>query len=105
MVGFRVFDVGLLVLWLVWFFRLRDADDDQPDDEGGGGGSAKGPRKPRGPGGGGGLRFPLGPGAHRQRPRRATATGRRALRGTAAMRRPYRVRCRHGCARPGRRRG
>ena len=23
MVGFRVFDVGLLILWLVWFFRLR----------------------------------------------------------------------------------
>ena len=60
MVGFRVFDVGLLVLWLVWFFRLRDSDDDQPEDEGGGGGSAKDPDKPRGPGGGGGLRFPLG---------------------------------------------
>ena len=27
MVGFRVFDVGLLILWLVWFFRLRDDDD------------------------------------------------------------------------------
>ena len=26
MVGFRVFDVGLLVLWLVWFFRLRNDD-------------------------------------------------------------------------------
>ena len=24
MVGFRVFDVGLLVVWLIWFFRLRD---------------------------------------------------------------------------------
>lgn len=32
MIGFRVFDVGLLVLWLVWFFRLRD-DSDPPDDE------------------------------------------------------------------------
>ena len=32
MVGFRVFDVGLLILWLVWFFRLRDDDDDQTDD-------------------------------------------------------------------------
>jgi hypothetical protein len=60
MVGFRVFDVGLLVLWLVWFFRLRDSDDDQPEDEGGGGGGAKGPDTPRGPGGGGGLRFPVG---------------------------------------------
>ena len=40
MVGFRVFDVGLLVLWLVWFFRLRDdtdpPDDDRGDDHGGG---------------------------------------------------------------------
>ena len=27
MVGFRVFDVGLLIVWLVWFFRLRDDDD------------------------------------------------------------------------------
>ena len=24
MVGFRVFDVGLLIVWLIWFFRLRD---------------------------------------------------------------------------------
>ena len=37
MVGFRVFDVGLLILWLVWFFRLRDDDDDQTDDGGPGG--------------------------------------------------------------------
>ena len=33
MVGFRIFDVGLLVVWLVWFFRLRD-DDDSADDDG-----------------------------------------------------------------------
>ena len=45
MVGFRVFDVGLLIVWLVWFFRLRD-DDDSSEDEGPGGG---------------GLRLPLGP--------------------------------------------
>ena len=37
MVGFRVFDVGLLVIWLVWFFRLRDDDDDSRGDDGGGG--------------------------------------------------------------------
>ena len=30
MVGFRVFDVGLLVVWLIWFFRLRDDGDDSP---------------------------------------------------------------------------
>jgi hypothetical protein len=58
MVGFRVFDVGLLIVWLVWFFRLRD-DEGPADDEGpGGGGPDPGPRD--GPGGGG-LRLPLGP--------------------------------------------
>jgi hypothetical protein len=62
MVGFRVFDVGLLVAWLIWFFRLRDdgADGEPPDEGGGGGGGdgrGRGPR--RGPGGGG-LRLPTG---------------------------------------------
>lgn len=59
MVGFRIFDVGLLILWLVWFFRLRDDDDGRPGDDGPGGG---GPQpSPDGDGGGGGLRLPLGP--------------------------------------------
>jgi hypothetical protein len=59
MVGFRVFDVGLLIVWLIWFFKLRDDDDDSPDD-GGGGGEGPGPR-PRGDGpGGNGIRLPLG---------------------------------------------
>ena len=59
MVGFRVFDVGLLIVWLVWFFRLRDDDDDSTDD-GGGGGDGPDPR-PGGDGpGGGGVRLPLG---------------------------------------------
>lgn len=58
MVGFRVFDVGLLIVWLVWFFRLRD-DDDSSEDEGPGGG---GPQPSPGDGpGGGGMRLPLGP--------------------------------------------
>ena len=57
MVGFRIFDVGLLIVWLVWFFRLRD-DDDQSDDDGPGGGGHD-PRPDRGPGGGG-LGKPLG---------------------------------------------
>ena len=30
MVGLRVFDLGALIVWLVWFFRHRD--DDQGDD-------------------------------------------------------------------------
>lgn len=58
MVGFRVFDVGLLILWLVWFFRLRDDEDDQGDD-GGPGGGGNGPKRDDGPRGGGGLRKPL----------------------------------------------
>ena len=32
MVGLRVFDVGALVVWLVWFFKLRDDEDDDGDD-------------------------------------------------------------------------
>ena len=59
MVGFRVFDVGLLVVWLIWFFRLRDDGDDPPGDDGGGGeGPEPGPGRD-GPGGDG-IRFPLG---------------------------------------------
>ena len=64
MVGFRVFDVGLLILWLVWFFRLREDGSDSPpeEDEGGGGGGPE--RKPgKGPGGGG-LQLPAGPVPH-----------------------------------------
>ncbi len=58
MVGFRVFDVGLLVLWLVWFFRLRDDEDEEPGDDGPGGG---GPGlDPKDDPGGGGLGIPLG---------------------------------------------
>ena len=57
MVGFRIFDVGLLIVWLVWFFRLRDDDDSADDDGPGGGGHDPAPGK--GPGGGG-LGRPLG---------------------------------------------
>ena len=43
MVGFRVFDVGLLVAWLVWFYRLReDGGSDPPEEGGGGGGGGEG---------------------------------------------------------------
>ncbi len=60
MVGFRVFDVGLLVVWLVWFFRLREDDVDPPEEGGGGGGGSPTPKVPRSGPGGGGLRLPLG---------------------------------------------
>jgi hypothetical protein len=56
MVGLRVFDIGALIVWLVWFFRLRD-DDDGDDDFGRGDGGAPEPEpEPTGPGG---LRLPL----------------------------------------------
>jgi hypothetical protein len=58
MVGFRVFDVGLLVLWMIWFFRLRDDGDDPPGEDGGGGGGPD-PAPASGPDGGG-LGAPLG---------------------------------------------
>ena len=61
MVGFRVFDVGLLVVWLIWFFRLRDDSDEEPPDEGGdGGGGSRGPERPAGGPSGGGLPFEPG---------------------------------------------
>jgi hypothetical protein len=67
MVGFRVLDVGLLIVWLVWFFRLRDDDD----SDGGGGPGGEGPEPtPTGDPGGGGLTLPLGrmnPGSRRVR--------------------------------------
>lgn len=59
MVGFRVFDVGLLIVWLVWFFRLRDDGDDSRGDDGGGGEGPDPPPDRDGPGGDG-MRLPLG---------------------------------------------
>jgi hypothetical protein len=59
MVGFRVFDVGLLIVWLVWFFRLRDDEDDPPGDDGGGG-EGPHPEPGRDGPGGDGLSLPLG---------------------------------------------
>ena len=56
MIGLRVFDVGALIVWLVWFFRLRD-DDDDSDEGRGGDGNAPEPERPKGPSGG--LRIPL----------------------------------------------
>jgi len=66
MIGLRVFDIGALIVWLVWFFRLRDDDDD--DAGGGGGPDAPEPEAPSGPRGG--LQLPLPdaqPWPHRRR--------------------------------------
>ena len=46
MVGLRVVDVGALIVWLVWFFKLREDRDDEEDDDGGGGGRRPGPDEP-----------------------------------------------------------
>jgi hypothetical protein len=59
MVGFRVFDVGLLIVWLIWFFRLRDDDDDSQGEDGGGG-EGPDPRPEKDGPGGDGIRLPLG---------------------------------------------
>jgi hypothetical protein len=57
MVGLRVFDIGALIVWLVWFFRLRE-DDDDSDDHGRGDGNAPQPDRPKGPSGGLGVPLP-----------------------------------------------
>ena len=67
--GFRLLDVGLLVIWLIWFFRLRDDGQDPPDEGGGGGEGGPEPKRPAGPGGGD-LPLPVGrvsPGDRRTR--------------------------------------
>ena len=67
MVGLRVFDVGALIVWLVWFFRLRDDDDDDGRNDGPGGGSDDTPPRPPGPGGDGIPLPDAAPWPHRRR--------------------------------------
>src|SRR3954447_17213918 len=50
LVGFRVFDLGALVGWLVWFSHRGDAPEDGGGDDGRGGGPPPDPdRGPAGP--------------------------------------------------------
>jgi hypothetical protein len=77
-VAFRLLDVGLLVVFLVWFFRLRD-DGDDADDEGPGGGGG-GPPSDRGGPDGGGLRVRLRRLPAGRRMRDHTGPGRRLRR-------------------------
>ena len=56
MVGLRVFDIGALIVWLIWFFKLRDDDGDDDDFRGGDGDSPRPDPTPSGPGG---LGLPL----------------------------------------------
>src|SRR3954452_19686208 len=58
MVGLRVFDVGGLIVWLVWFFKLREEDDDADDDGPGGSGPPEPDMPPPDPGGPGGRGRP-----------------------------------------------
>jgi hypothetical protein len=67
MVGLRVFDVGALIVWLVWFFRLREDDDDEGRDDGPGGGPRDEPPQPEDPGGDGIPLPDAGPWPHRRR--------------------------------------
>src|SRR4051794_17817049 len=51
LIGLRVVDVGALIVWLVWFFKLRDDDDDESGgDDFRGDGDPPDP-EPSGPGG------------------------------------------------------
>jgi len=96
MVGFRVFDVGLLIVWLVWFFRLRDDGSDPPDDEGGGwdGGSETDPRPAPGGGGTGLPTGRVGPGRRRVREGYRTPPTRLPRRGVPPARTPLPARVR-----------
>ena len=49
LVGLRVLDLGALLAWLVWFFRIREEPDDGEEGNGGGGGGPEiGPPHPTG---------------------------------------------------------
>jgi len=72
MVGLRVFDVGALIVWLVWFFKLRDDEDDDSngDDDDFRGDDDREPREPPPPGGPPDLELPkpdADPWPHRRR--------------------------------------
>lgn len=70
MVGLRVFDVGALIVWLVWFFKLREDDDDSSDGDDFRHDDDSQPREPEPPTGPPGLELPrpdAAPWPHRRR--------------------------------------
>jgi hypothetical protein len=81
MVGVRLLDVALLVVWLVWFFRLRDDGDDAGGGPGGGGPGPTPDPPPRD-----GPRFELPLPDARPWPHRLRDHGSRDLRRTYARR-------------------
>jgi hypothetical protein len=52
LVGLRVLDLGALLAWLVWFFKLRDEPDEGHDDDDGGGPGTRPPEPSGSPRGG-----------------------------------------------------
>ena len=52
MVGLRVFDVGALIVWLVWFFRLREDDDGEDGGPTTAAATCRARTRPAAPGGG-----------------------------------------------------
>ena len=101
MVGLRVFDVGGLIIWLVWFFKLRDDDADDEDDGPGGSGPPE-PDAPDSPPDGG-LPLPMPdaqPWPRRRRDHNGDRDARRRCPGGRARRPP--CRCRRTAGRPAR---
>ncbi len=86
MVGLRVFDLGALIVWLVWFFRVRsdDADDGADGDDWRREDDA--PKAPEPPAGGGGIDLPR-PDAVQPARRRRDHTGDRPPAGAPSPRR------------------
>jgi len=58
LVGLRVFDLGGMIVWLIWFLR-HDSGGADPDDEGGGGGGGGSQPQDRPKPGGPGLDLPI----------------------------------------------
>ena len=98
MVALRVFDLGALIVWLIWFYRQKN-DDDGPDDDWRRDDGPE-PDEPPAPKGGDGLDLPR-PDAVPSRHRRRDHTGDRAPATAPARRslprpaRPHRVPARH----------
>ncbi len=104
MVGLRVFDLGALVVWLVWFYRQKDQDEDGRGEDWRREDDAT-PEEPKPPTGTGGLELPR-PDAVPAPKRRRDHTGDRAPATTPARRVPARtaparrVPVRHGARTP-----
>ena len=59
LVGFRVIDLGALIVWMVWFYRQCDKDDDESSGDDFRRSGDQDDQPPVSPSGGGGLDLPL----------------------------------------------